>query len=81
METMFFVHRVRIDVSGSQTASTQTYPDKNKARKRWHNILSADLDNPDISYELVQVIRSDGICIDLEIIDNRVAPEPVLAGE
>lgn len=75
METLFFCHRVRIAVSGAQTQSTQTYTDHTQARKRWHNILAADLDNKDISYELVQVLRSDGICTDLEIIDNRPAPD------
>lgn len=80
MEMLFFCHRVRIDVSGAQTASTQKFTDKTQARKRWHNILAADLDNPDIAYELVQVLRSDGICIDLEIIENRTAPEPVQEG-
>ena len=75
MEDLYFCHRVRIDVSGTQTQSTQTYTAKVQARKRWHNILAADLDNADISYELVQVLRSAGICIDLEIIDNRTIPE------
>jgi hypothetical protein len=75
METLYFVHRVKIDVSGAQTQSTQTFTDKTQARKRWHNILAADLDSQDIAYELVQVLRSDGICTDLEIIDNRTAAE------
>lgn len=80
METMYFVHRVRIDVSGAQTQSTQTYTDKAQARKRWHNILAADQDSADVRYELVQVLRSDGVCTDLEIIDNRTAPEPTQEG-
>lgn len=80
METFYFVHRVRIDVSGTQTHSTQTYTDKAQARKRWHNILAADQDSADVRYELVQVLRSDGVCTDLEIIDNRTALEPTQEG-
>ena len=43
----------------------------------------ADIDKATISWEMVQIVRGDGICLANEIIDNRVQPEPeeVIANE
>lgn len=80
MERMFFVSRVCIDTGGAQTQSIQRYDDEIQAKKRWHNIIAGDIDKTTVQYELVQIVRSDGICIASEIIDNRTAPEPAQEG-
>ena len=78
MERLFFVHRVNIDQTGKQSNSTQKYVDEVQARKRFYSILAADIDNDNYQYELVQIVRDDGICIASQVFDNRVSPEPVV---
>lgn len=74
---MYFATRVFFSEStGKESHSIQTFDDDTKARKRYYNILAADIDNMDIEYELVQIVREDGICIASQVFDNR-KPEPV----
>lgn len=68
---MYFVTRVCIDTENQQTNSIQKYDDAIQARKRWHNIIAADIDKTAVLFEMVQIIRDNGVCIDSEIIDNR----------
>ena len=69
---MFFVVRVFFSKStGKQSNSIQMYNDEVGARKRFYNILAADIDGEDIAYECVQIIREDGICIASQVFDNR----------
>lgn len=75
---MYFVTRVCIDTENQQTNSIQKYDDVIQARKRWHNIIAADIDKTTILFEMVQIIRDNGICIDSEIIDNRPQEVEVL---
>jgi hypothetical protein len=60
---------------GNDTRSQERYTDIVKTKKRWHNIIAADIDNDSIAWELVQIVREDGICVASEKMDNRV-PEP-----
>ena len=80
MDRMYFVTRVNINQSGTQQQSIQTFSDEKQARKRFYNILAADIDNENYQYEMVQIVRDDGICIASQVFDNRVAPEPVVEG-
>lgn len=68
---MFFVTRVFFSLDGKQSNSIEKFEDEIKAKKRWHNIIAADIDKETISYELVQIVKENGICIASEIIDNR----------
>lgn len=72
---MWFVTRVNINTSGTQQQSIQTYTDETAAYKRFYNILAADIDNANYQYELVQIVRDDGICVASQVFDNRVAEE------
>lgn len=77
---MYFVTRVIISTSEVQTQSIQRYDDETQAKKRWHSIIASDIDKSDVQYEMVQIVRENGICIASEIIDNRVAPAPIVEG-
>lgn len=69
---MYFVFRFFVKVSGEENHSEQRYDTEIAARKRYYNILAADIDNADIAYELVQIVREDGIVIASQVFDNRV---------
>ena len=81
MNKLFFVTRVNINQSGTQQQSIQTFTDEKQARKRFYNILAADIDSETYQFEMVQIVRDDGICVASQVFDNRVSPEPVVAGE
>lgn len=69
---MFFVARVFFSKStGKQSNSIQMYADEVAAYKRYYNILAADIDGADIDYELVQIVREDGIVLASQVFDNR----------
>ena len=69
---MYFVTRVNFATeTGTQSNSIQKYEDEKSAMKRFYTLLGADIDSPNYSYEMVQVVREDGICIASQVIDNR----------
>ena len=72
----YIVLRYIIPFSGNDSHSEERYTDFVAAKKRWHTIIASDLDKATVAYELIQVIRSDGICVASEIIDNRVPETP-----
>lgn len=69
----YFVHRVNFDTTGKQNNSTQKYDNETAAYKRYYNILAADIDSENYVYELVQIIRDDGIVVASQVFDNRNA--------
>lgn len=71
----YIVTRYIIPVEGSDTRSQERFDDLVQAKKRWHSIIASDLDKTSIAWEMVQIVREDGICVDSEIIDNRVPEE------
>ena len=68
---MIFVTRV-VFSDGKQSNSIEAFDQETQAKKRWHSIIAADIDKDGVQYELVQIVREDGICIASEIIDNRI---------
>ena len=68
---MIFVTRV-VFSDGKQSNSIEAFDQETQAKKRWHAIIAADIDKDGVQYELVQIVREDGICIASEIIDNRI---------
>lgn len=80
MDRMFFVTRVNIDQTGKQSNSIQMFTAEKQAFKRYYNILAADIDSENYQFEMVQIVRDDGICVASQVFDNRVAPEPVVEG-
>lgn len=84
VQVYHFVTRVNFDQTGKQANSIQSFLGEaedrltaNKisetlARKRYYNILAADIDNDNYRFELVQIVRDDGICIASQVFDNRV---------
>lgn len=74
MENFYLVHRFNINATtGVEQHSTQKFVDIIQAKKRYYNILAADIDNGNFSYEMVQVVRNDGILILSQVFDNRTA--------
>lgn len=67
---MYFVVRVNFDTSGKQSNSIQKFDSETTARKRYYNILAADIDSENYQYELVQIVREDGIVILSQVFDN-----------
>lgn len=73
---MFIVTRFNINVAGGEAHSQQKYDDETQAMKRYYTLLASDIDNANYVYEMVQVVRDDGIAIASQVFDNRVTPEP-----
>jgi hypothetical protein len=71
MEKMYFVTRVNFDTDGKQSNSIQMFEDEVQARKRFYNVLASDIDSDRYTYEMVQIVREDGICITSQVFDNR----------
>ena len=69
---MYFVFRFSLKNSGEESHSEQRFDTEIAARKRYYNILAADIDSTEIAYELVQIVREDGIVIASQVFDNRV---------
>lgn len=70
---MYFVFRYFLKQSGEDSHSEQRYDSEVAARKRFYNVLAADIDSAEIVYELVQIVREDGIVIASQVFDNREA--------
>ena len=81
MPTYFFVTRVFFRKNTHEkSASTQDYTDEIQARKRFYSILASDIDSDAYEYEMVQIVRGDGICIASQVFDNRVPETPEVEG-
>lgn len=68
---IFIVTRYIIPTEGNDTRSQERFDNETAAKKRWHSIIAGDIDKNTILWEMVQIVREDGICIASEIIDNR----------
>ena len=76
---MYFVFRFNLNAdTGAESHSEQRFDDEKSAMKRYYNLLAADIDNENFAYELVQVIREDGIAIASQVFDNRVPEVPTV---
>ena len=73
---MFIVTRFNINQQGTEAHSQQRFDDETAAMKRFYTVLAADIDNVGYQYEMVQVVRDDGIAIASQVFDNRPKPEP-----
>lgn len=74
---MYIVTRFNINSeTGVEQHSAQRYDEEVAAKKRFYSILATDIDNANLSYEMAQVVRDDGIAILSQVFDNRPAPEP-----
>ena len=71
----YIVTRYIIPFEGSDTRSQERFDDLTQAKKRWHSIIATDIDKTTIAWEMVQIVREDGICVASEVMDNRVQPE------
>lgn len=74
----YIVTRYIIPFEGNDTRSQERFDDLTQAKKRWHSVIASDIDKSStIAWEMVQIVREDGICVASEIMDNRVTPAPV----
>lgn len=74
---MYIVSRFNINQQSQESHSHQKYDDEVSAMKRFYSVLATDIDNDSYLYELVQVVRDDGIVTASQVFDNRqpVVPE------
>lgn len=68
---MYFVFRYNINKSDIESHSEQRFDNEIAAKKRFFNILAADIDNENYKYEIAMVIRDDGFVICSQVFDNR----------
>lgn len=77
---MWFVTRVFFR-DGKKNSSIEEFPVTNKVQekavwKRYWSILASDVDSTAIEYELVQIVRDDGVTLASEkVVDNRSQAE------
>ena len=72
----YLVFRFNINKEGQEAHSEQKYDDEIQALKPFYNILAADIDSDNFTYELVQVVRSsDGLAIKNQVMVFE-EPEP-----
>lgn len=72
MPVLYFVTRVFFRKNThEQQNSIQKYEEEIAAKKRFYSILASDIDSDAYEYELVQIVRGDGICIASQVFDNR----------
>ena len=69
---LYFVTRYIIPFEGNDSHSEEKFDSDLKARKRYYSILAADIDKTTLAYELVQIVREDGVCVASQVFDNRV---------
>lgn len=67
---MYFVVRVFFK-DGKQSNSIQAFETEVAAQKRFYSISATDVDDVTMEYELVQIIRADGVCLASNIFDHR----------
>lgn len=72
---MYIVTRFNINQQGTEAHSQQRYDDDVAAMKRYYTLLASDIDNNNYQYELVQVVRSDGVAIASQVFQNE--PESI----
>ena len=73
---LYFVTRVFFRKNTHErSASIQDYATETAARKRFYSILASDIDSDAYEFELVQIVREDGVCIASQMLDNRSAEE------
>lgn len=68
---MYFVTRVNFTKEGAQSNSIQKFDNEKSAYKRFYSILGTDVDTSTYAYEMVQIVREDGVTIASQVIDNR----------
>ena len=68
---MYFVFRYNINKSDIESHSEQRFDDEVAAKKRFFNILAADIDNENYKYEIAMVVRDDGFLVCSQVFDNR----------
>ena len=67
---MWFVIRVFFK-NGQQSNSIQAFDTEVAAQKRFYSISANDVDDMTMEYELVQIIRDNGVCLASNIFDHR----------
>lgn len=72
----YLVFRYNVSKTGQEAHSEQRFETEVQALKRFYNILAADIDSDNYTYELVQIVRSsDGLAIKNQVMVFE-EPEP-----
>lgn len=79
---MYFVTRVNFNATtGVQSNSIQMFNDLIQAQKRFYNVLAADIDSENYSYEMVLIVSENGLVLASQVFDNRVKSALEVEGE
>ena len=70
----YIVNRLSIK-DGKETHSTQIFETYEEARKRYYNIIAADLNDDAITYQLADIVSSDGLTRDIQVFDRNAENE------
>lgn len=72
---MFYIVNRIFFKGDAETHSTQVFASYEDARKRYYNIIAADLNDESITYQMANIISSGGILRDIQVFDRRQEEE------
>lgn len=73
---MFYIVNRLFYKGEKETHSTQIFSSYEEARKRYYNIISADLNDEAITYQMANIISKDGTMLDHQVFDRNTEDEP-----
>lgn len=72
---MFYIVNRFFYKGEEETHSTQIFTSYEEARKRYYNIIAADLQDESITYQMAIILSSDGITRDVQVFDRNAENE------
>ena len=83
MEQFFMVHRIFLNPNKNNSVEIFSVSDYasvdacvQAAEARFHNIISADLQNPAVTYQMTFIIDNGGNFLERPVVFDRRTPEP-----
>lgn len=68
---------IRIFYKGDKETHSVEFKDSYlEAQQRYYGIITADLANPDVTYQAAYIINASGLMMDGKVFDRTPAPEP-----
>lgn len=64
----------------AETHSMQIFDNLDDARKRCFSIIAADLQDDAITYQMADIVDSNGMMLECRVFDRTPAPEPEVEG-
>lgn len=73
---MFYIVNRLFYKADKENRSTQIFDSQEEAQKRYFNIIAADLQDADITYQMANIISKDGTMLDHQVFDRNTEDEP-----